>query len=58
MFNQVNKIIPFFKENRLQLESKKKDFQLFCGLVKRIQKGEHLNKKQLIKLYKIKQLIH
>ncbi len=54
----LNKIIPFFKENKLQLESKKKDFKLFCELVKRIQKGEHLKKNQLRKLYKIKQLMH
>ena len=54
----LNKITPFFKENRLQLESKKKDFRLFCGLVERIQKGEHLKKNQLKKLYKIKQLMH
>src|SRR3989344_4348684 len=54
----LNKIIPFFKENKLQLESKKKDFKLFCELVKRIKKGEHLKKNQLRKLYKIKQLMH
>ena len=54
----VNTIIPFFKENQLQLKSKKKDFRLFCELVKRIQKGEHLKKNQLRKLYKIKQLMH
>ena len=54
----LNKIIPFFKKNKLKLNSKKKDFQLFCELVKRIQRGEHLKKNQLLKLYKIKQLMH
>lgn len=53
-----NIIIPFFCKYKLRLESKKKDFKIFCELVKRIKKGEHLTKLGLKNLYKIKQKMH
>ncbi len=51
-------IIPFFKENILQFPSKKKDFRIFCDLMERIKKGEHLSSEGLSNLYKIKQQMH
>lgn len=51
-------IVPFFRRNQLQLESKRKDFKIFCELMKRIRKGEHLTKSGLTNLYKIKQKMH
>jgi hypothetical protein len=51
-------IIPFFQKYKLKLPSKKKDFNLFCKIFKRIQKGDHLNKNKLKILYKIKQNMH
>lgn len=51
-------IIPFFRRNQLRLESKRKDFKIFCELMKRIRKGEHLTKSGLTNLYKIKQKMH
>ena len=53
-----NIIIPFFKENPLKLASKIKDFKIFCNLMRRIKKGEHLTQNGLNNLYKIKQLMH
>lgn len=53
-----NIIIPFFKKHPLRLQSKKKDFQIFCRLMKRIQKGEHLTKSGLHSLYRLKQKMH
>ena len=51
-------IIPFFIKNRLRLSSKQKDFKIFCDLIKRIKKGEHLTDSGLAKLYRIKQEMH
>lgn len=53
-----NIIIPFFKKHKLKLSSKKKDFEIFCELIKRIGKGEHLITKGLRNLYRIKQKMH
>ena len=53
-----NIIIPFFKKHSLRLQSKKKDFQIFCKLMKRIQKGEHLTTSGLDRLYQLKQKMH
>ena len=53
-----NIIIPFFKKHPLKLQSKKKDFQIFCELMKRIQKGEHLTANGLDRLYRLKQRMH
>ena len=54
----TEKIIPFFKENQLRFPSKKKDFRIFCDLMERINKGEHLTPDGLNNLYKIKQKMH
>ena len=51
-------IIPFFKKHKLKLNSKKKDFKIFCELMKRIKKGQHLIKSGLNKMYQIKQKMH
>jgi len=51
-------IIPFFKRNRLLLKSKKTDFEIFCEIMKRIKKKEHLTSSGLAKLYLIKQKMH
>ena len=53
-----NIIIPFFRKHPLRLQSKKKDFQIFCQLMKRIQKGEHLTTSGLDRLYRLKQKMH
>ncbi len=51
-------IIPFFKENILKFPSKRKDFDIFCELLKRINLGEHLTSRGLKKLFRIKQQMH
>ncbi|MDD5145279.1 MAG: LAGLIDADG family homing endonuclease [Candidatus Pacebacteria bacterium] len=51
-------IIPFFKRHQLKLLSKKKDFRIFCELMRRIKKGEHHTKLGLRHLYLIKQGMH
>ena len=51
-------IIPFFKKHQLKLNSKQKDFKIFCELMKRIKRGEHLTKSGLIKMYLLKQKMH
>ena len=54
----TEKIIPFFKENRLKFPSKKKDFTIFCDLMERINDGEHLTLDGLRNLHRIKQEMH
>jgi hypothetical protein len=57
--NDLEKIIiPFFRKHALQLESKVKDFQLFCKLMQRIKKGDHLTQSGLRTLYRMKQKMH
>ena len=51
-------IIPFFRKNKLRFCSKQKDFTLFCEIMGRIKKGEHLTDKGLEKMYQIKQKMH
>lgn len=53
-----DRVIPFFKRYSLKLISKKKDFQIFCEIMKRINHGEHLTDRGLKKLYRIKQKMH
>jgi hypothetical protein len=58
-WNDLEKIIiPFFKENELKLESKKKDFEIFCEIFQRLRSGEHREKSGLKRLYKMKQRMH
>lgn len=51
-------IIPFFIKHQLKLYSKKKDFKIFCRIIRLMKKGIHLTDKGLRKLYKIKQEMH
>ncbi len=51
-------IIPFFNKHQLKFNSKQKDFKIFCELMKRIKRGEHLTKSGLIKMCQIKQKMH
>jgi hypothetical protein len=51
-------IIPFFRKHRLRLISKQTDFKIFCELMERIRKKDHLDKSGLIKMYQIKQKMH
>ena len=51
-------IIPFFKKYHLKLASKRKDFEIFCRIMKKIEKGEHLTEIGLYNLYKLKQKMH
>src|SRR3989344_1255282 len=46
-----NIIIPFFKKNELRFNSKKHDFIIFCELMERIQKGDHLNNLGLTEMF-------
>ena len=54
----TKKIIPFFKENKLKLETKSKDFKIFCEIMKGVIKNEHLTKAGLEKLHQLKQQMH
>jgi len=57
--NDLEKIIiPFFKKHRLKLTSKRKDFEIFCKIVKEMAKGKHLTQKGLADLYRFKQKMH
>lgn len=52
------KIIPFFKKHSLKLSSKRKDFKIFCQLMKEIKKKTHLTKTGLKRLYLLKEQMH
>jgi len=52
------KIIPFFKKNSLRLWSKRKDFKIFCDIVRRIKNKEHLSEVGLRNLFRTKALMH
>ncbi len=51
-------IIPFFRKHNLRLASKKKDFTIFCKLLEMLERGEHLNKIGLKRMYQLKQKMH
>lgn len=51
-------IIPFFRKHPLRFASKRKDFSLFCVLLKRMRRGEHLTKEGLKNLYQLKVNMH
>ena len=51
-------IIPFFKKHHPQVPTRLKDFKLFCQIMELINKGRHLEKGGLMKIYKIKQRMH
>lgn len=52
------KIIPFFKQNPLQLASKKHDFEVFCKMMNLLSKKAHLTESGLRKLFQLKQQMH
>lgn len=57
--NDLEKIIiPFFQKHQLKLESKRKDFKIFCEIMERIKNKEHLTISGLRHLYKIKKKMH
>ena len=57
--NDLEKIIiPFFKRNSLKLRSKKSDFEIFCQILKMVQRNEHLQESGLRKIYLLKQKMH
>jgi len=51
-------IIPFFEKHQLRLASKINDFELFCKIMKKIRKGDHLTESGLRNLYQLKQKMH
>ncbi len=51
-------IIPFFEKHKPKLGSKKKDFEIFCELMRRINRKEHLSENGLRRMYKIKLKMH
>lgn len=51
-------IIPFFRKNSLRLNSRKRDFEIFCRIMKEISKGGHLNDEGLRRIYGLKQKMH
>lgn len=51
-------VIPFFKKNPLRLPSKRKDFMIFCELLDRINRKEHLTRRGIERLYRLKQKMH
>ena len=51
-------IIPFFAKNKLRFNSKQYDFTLFCDIMERIKKGDHLTNHGLREMFNIKQLMH
>ena len=51
-------IIPFFEKHKLKFPSKSRDFEIFCTLMKKIKKGEHLTSPGLRTIYRLKQRMH
>ena len=57
--NDLRKIIiPFFKKYQLRLASKRNDFEIFCKIMEKIAKGEHLTDSGLRNLYRLKKKMH
>jgi len=51
-------IIPFFRKNQPRMLSKKRDFKIFCDILKRLEEKEHLTEKGLVRIYNLKQKMH
>ncbi|KKT92176.1 MAG: LAGLIDADG homing endonuclease [Candidatus Jorgensenbacteria bacterium GW2011_GWA2_45_13] len=51
-------ILPFFRKHPLRFPSKKKDFEMFCRIMKMIEKGNHLSREGLRQIYHLKQTMH
>ena len=57
--NDLEKIIiPFFRNNPLNLHSKRRDFEIFCRILKMVKKKKHLEESELRKIYLLKQKMH
>lgn len=54
----MGKIIPFFRKHRLHFPSKRKDFEIFCAIMRRISTEKRLTEKDLIYLYNLKSKMH
>ena len=53
-----NIIIPFFQRHQLQFVSKRYDFEIFCDIMNRLEKGEHKTESGLRNLCQIKAKMH
>ena len=53
-----NIIIPFFQKHSLQFVSKKNDFEIFCDIMERLERGEHRTNAGLKNLCQIKAKMH
>ena len=51
-------IIPFFKKHQPKIRSRSKDFKIFCQIMEKMKRKEHLTEAGLRKIYKIKQKMH
>lgn len=51
-------IIPFFKKHKLKFASKRKDFEIFCELMKMMKKEDHKTESGLRKMFALKQTMH
>ena len=57
--NDLEKIIvPFFRNNPLKLASKKRDFEIFCRILKMVLEKKHLVESGLRQIYRLKQKMH
>jgi hypothetical protein len=53
----IRTIIPFFKKFPLISESKKKQFEVFCCITQLVEQKQHLEKKGMRKILKLRNLI-
>jgi len=51
-------IIPFFRKHKLRFASKRNDFEVFCRMMKLLEKGAHKTETGLRELFALKQLMH
>ena len=51
-------IIPFFKKHELRLKSKAYDFKIFCEIMKKVIRKEHLTQNGLERIFFLKMKMH
>jgi hypothetical protein len=51
-------IVPFFIDNLPRFPSKLKDFKIFCQIMEKINRGEHLNDSGLKAIFELKKQMH
>jgi hypothetical protein len=51
-------IIPFFKKHRLKLRSKVYDFKIFCEIMEKVERKEHLTQNGLEEIFLLKTKMH